>query len=102
MISDEDLKRLRQETSDALAELDGRDRPLTGEERKYRGKLGRRKQALDLIAEARKHNRKDAELFHTTVYNLLVPWGENHPVLMFFALAVMRMKWSTGSFIRLH
>ncbi len=102
MFADEDLKQLLQETSGALAELTGRDRPLTDEEKKHRARLSRRKQALDLIAEARRHNRKDAELFHTSVYNLLVPWGENHPVLMFFALAMMRMKWGTGSFIRLH
>ncbi len=100
MIPDEDLKQMLQEFSSQLDEFANSDRPLTVEENKYRGKLQKRKQILVEIKKTRDHKQKDAELFHTTVYNMMVPWGENHPVMMFFMLIVMRMKWSSGSFIR--
>jgi hypothetical protein len=99
-MSAEYLNQRLQETSDNLEELSSTEKSLTEKEKKYRGQLLRRQHILTLIEEARKYNRKDAELFHNSVYSLLVPWGENHPVLMFFMLIVMRMKWSSGSFIR--
>lgn len=100
MIPDEDLKQMLHDFSSRLDELANSDRPLTEEEKKYRGKLLKRKQILTEVKRARDQKQKDAELFHTTVYNIMVPWGEDHPVMMFFMLIVMRMKWSSGSFIR--
>ncbi len=100
MINDQELQRTLQELSETINGLSNSDGPLTTEEQKYRTRLLRRKDILSLIQESKEKDRKDAELYHTTVYNLLVPWGEKHPVLMFLMLHMMRVKWGSGSFQR--
>jgi len=100
MMSDEQLQRALQEVSEGLDKLSDPDRPLTGEEKKYQAKLLRRQTVLSQIKMAKEKNRKDVELYYTTIYDMLVPWGEKHPVLMFFMLNMMRVRWGAGSFQR--
>ncbi len=100
MIPDENLKQMLRELAGQLDEFANSDRPLTGEEKKSRGIFRRRHMILSEVKRARDNRQKDAELFHTAVYNTVVPWGEEHPVMLFIMLIAMRMKWSSGSFIR--
>jgi len=100
VIPDEDLKQMLRELAVQLDEFANSDKPLTGEEKKSRGKILRRQMILSEVKRARDNKQKDAELFHTAVYNAVVPWGEEHPVMLFILLIAMRMKWSSGSFIR--
>ena len=100
MIPDEDLKQMLRELAGQLDEFADSDKPLTEVEKKSRGIFRRRQMILSEVKRARDNKQADAELFHTAVYNAVVPWGEEHPVMLFFLLIAMRMKWSSGSFIR--
>ena len=82
--------------AEVTAELDGLaalERPLTKEERKHQNNYRIRKYVLDKIKEARDANRKSDELYNTTYYQMLVPWGEKHPVLFFFWMRIIRGRW---------
>jgi hypothetical protein len=100
VIPEEDLKQMLRELAGQLDELANSDKPLTAAEKKSRAKFRRRQLILSEVKRARDNKQADAELFHTSVYNAVVPWGEEHPVMLFFLLIAMRMKWSSGSFIR--
>ena len=100
MIPDEDLKQMLRELAGQLDEFADSDKPLTAAEKKSRGRFRRRQMILREVRRARDNKQADAELFHTAVYNAVVPWGEEHPVMLFILLIAMRMKWSSGSFIR--
>ncbi len=93
MISEEQEKELRQEISGELDNLSNLERPLTKEEEKHGKKMRFRKYVLDKIKEARDKNQKSDELYNTTYYQMLVPWGEKHPVLFFFWMRIIRARW---------
>ncbi|GAH65764.1 unnamed protein product, partial [marine sediment metagenome] len=82
MMMDKELQRVLKEVSADIDRLANSDRPLTKEEEKYRRRLLKRKYVLDSIKEAKEKHRRDDELFNSTVYEMLVPWGERHPFLM--------------------
>ncbi len=93
MMSDEALQKTLKEVSEGLAGLSHTEKPLTKEQRKYRGRLLMRQHILAQIKIAKEKKHKDVELFHTTIYEMLVGWGERHPVLMFFMTNIMRARW---------
>ncbi len=93
MMTKEQLQEALEEVSAELDQLSNREKPLTKEEKKYRGKLLMRKNVLEQIKAAKEKNQKSEELYNNTVYGLLVPWGEKHPVLMFITMRLMRAKW---------
>ena len=96
MMMDKELQRVLKEVSNDINKLSNLDRPLTKEEKKHRGRLLRRKYVLDKIKEAREKNRKDDEVFNTTVYEMLVSWGERHPFLLGLFTQLMKVKWGSG------
>ncbi len=78
------------------AELEGLaslERTLTDEEQKRQNRFRIRKYVLDKIKEARDKDSKSDELYNTTYYQMLVPWGEKHPVLFFFWMRIIRARW---------
>jgi len=93
MMTEEQLKELRQEIGSELDNLASLERPLTREEEKHRGKLRIRKYVLDKIKEAKDKNQRSDELYNTTYYHMLVPWGEKHPVLFFFWMRIIKARW---------
>ena len=93
MMSEEQLRGSLQEISGELEELSSLERPLTKEEEKHRKKLQFRKYVLDSIKEAKDKDQKSDELYNTTYYQMLVPWGEKHPVLFFFWMRIIRARW---------
>ncbi len=93
MMSEEQLKELRQEVGGELDQLANLERALTGEERKQRNKLRIRKYVLDKIKEAKDKGQRSDELFNTTYYQMLVPWGEKHPVLFFLWMRIIKARW---------
>ena len=96
MMMDKELQRVLKEVSADIDRLSNSDRPLTKEEEKYRRRLLKRKYVLDSIKAAKEKNRRDDELFNSTVYEMLVPWGERHPFLMGLVTHLMRVKWASG------
>ncbi len=95
-MTDEELREKLEEVSVGIARLSSLERPLTKEEEKYRARLLRRKHVLDKIKEAKEKNRKDDELYNSTVYEWLVPWGEEHPILMAILMHFMRIRWGSS------
>ena len=93
MISEEQLKELHQEISGELDNLSDLERPLTKEEEKHRKRLRFRNYVLDRIKEAKDKDQKSDELYNTTYYQMLVPWGEKHPILFFFWMRIIRARW---------
>lgn len=93
MMSEEQLQGLLQEISGELEGLSSLERPLTKEEGKHRKKLQLRKYVIDRIKEAKDKDQKSDELYNTTYYQMLVPWGEKHPVLFFFWMRIIRARW---------
>jgi hypothetical protein len=93
MMSEEQLKEFRQEVSGELDALANLERELTGEEKKHRSRMRVRKYVLDKIKEARDKGQKSDELYNTTYYQMLVPWGEKHPVLFFLWMRFLRGRW---------
>ena len=93
MMTKEQLQEALEEVSADLDNLSNREKPLTKEEKKHRGKLLMRKNVLEKIKEAKEKNQNSEELYNNTVYGLLVPWGEKHPVLMFITMRLMRARW---------
>ena len=93
MMSNEQLQQALQEVSEDLDKFSNSEKPLTKEEEKYRKKLVMRKYVLSKIQEAKEKKRKDDELYNSTVYGLLVPWGENHPILMSITMRLMKARW---------
>ena len=78
------------------AELEGLtnlERELTDEEKKRRNKFRVRKYVLEKIKEARDKNQKSDELYNTTYYQMLVPWGEKHPILFFLWMRIIKARW---------
>jgi hypothetical protein len=96
MLTSEALQQALQEASDGLEELSGLERTLTREEEKERFRLNRRQYVLSKIKEAKDKDRRDDEVYNTTVYEFLVPWGERHPFLMSLLIHFMKIKWGSG------
>ena len=96
MWTDEELKRTFKEVSDGLDKLSDSKKPLTKEERKDRGRLLKRKYILERIKEAKEKKHKGEEVYNSSIYDLLVPWGERHPFLMSIMMHLMRVKWASG------
>tara|TARA_Y100000031_G_C8098913_1_gene327762 strand:+ start:225 stop:545 length:321 start_codon:yes stop_codon:yes gene_type:complete len=93
VMTDEVLQKTLKEVSDGLAELANTGKPLTREQKKYRRKLVMRQYILTQIKVAKEKKHKDTEIFHTTIYEMLISWGERHPVLMFCMTNIMRARW---------
>ena len=93
MMTEEQLQELRQEVGEELDNLVNLERELTKEEKKHRNRMRIRKYVLDKIKEAKDKKQRSDELFNTTYYQMLVPWGEKHPVLFFFWMRVIRARW---------
>jgi len=96
MWTDEELKRTFKEVSDGLDKLSDSKKPLTKEERKDRGRFLKRKYILENIKEAKEKNHRSEELYNSTVYEMLVSWGERHPFLMSIMMHLMRIRWQSG------
>jgi hypothetical protein len=93
MMTEEQWKETMKEVTGELEKLSDLERPLTKEEQKHRNKYRIRKYVLDKIKEAGDKNSKSDELYNTTYYQMLVPWGEKHPVLFFFWMRLVRARW---------
>ena len=93
MMNEEQIQGLLQEVSGELDKLSSLERPLTKEEEKHRNKFRFRKYVLDKIKEARDKNQKGDELYNTTYYNMLVPWGEKHPILFTLWMRIIKARW---------
>ncbi|MBL7126924.1 MAG: hypothetical protein ISS58_06985 [Dehalococcoidales bacterium] len=93
MMSEEQIQGLLQELGGELDHLSSLERPLTKEEEKHRKRLQFRKYVVDRIKEARAKGQKSDELFNTTYYSMLVPWGEKHPLLFFLWMRIIRARW---------
>jgi len=99
MWTDEQLQQALQEVSAGLDKLSNSEKPLTKEEASYRKRLVMRKYVLDKIKEAKGKDQKDDELYNCTVYGLLVPWGEKHPILMNIMMRLMKTKlWGVSAY----
>ena len=96
MMTDEELKEKLQEVSADIDKLSNLDRPLTKEEERDRARLKYRNYVLDRIREAKEKHRRDDEVFNSTVYEMLVSWGERRPILMLIMTHLMRIKWGSG------
>ena len=96
MMSDERLQQALKEAADGLDKLSNSKKPLTKEEKKDRGRLLKRKYILDRIKEAKEKNHRSEELYNSSIYELLVPWGEKHPFLMFVLMHLLRVRWQSG------
>ena len=93
MMTEEQWKEAMNEVTGELETLSALERPLTKDEEKHRSKYRTRKYVLDKIKEAGDKNAKSDELYNTTYYQMLVPWGEKHPVLFFFWMRIVRTRW---------
>ena len=93
MMTDEQLQQALQEVSDDIDKLSNSDKPLTKEETSYRKKLLVRKYVLDSIKQAKEKNLKSDELYNSTYYSMLVPWGEKHPILMTLVMRLIKARW---------
>jgi len=96
MMTDEQLQRVLKKVSADIDKLSNSDRPLTKEEKKNRARFKYRKYVLDCIKQAKEKNRKEDEIYNSTVYEFLVPWGERHPLLMGLVIHLMKIKWGSG------
>ena len=93
MMTEEQWKEAMKEVTGELETLSALERPLTKDEEKHRGKYRMRKYVLDKIKEAADKGSKSDELYNNTYYQMLVPWGERHPVLFFFWMHIIRARW---------
>ena len=93
MMTEEEIKGLLQEVTAELDSLSNLDRPLTEEEKKHRNKFRFRKYVLEKIKEARDKNQKGDELYNSTYYSMLVPWGEKHPIIFGLWMRILRARW---------
>lgn len=96
MMTDAELKEKLQEVSADIDKLSNLDRPLTKEEERDRARLKYRNYVLDRIRESKEKHRRDDEVFNSTVYEMLVSWGERRPILMVLMTHLMRIKWGSG------
>lgn len=101
MMSDELLEQTLQEVTENIDKMSKSDESLTRKEKRHYGNLLRRKQVLSQIKTAKENKHKDAELYHTMLYDLMLTIGEKHPILMFITTTMMRVRWGAGSFQRL-
>jgi hypothetical protein len=89
-------EQLHQTIGEVAVELDklyNLERPLTEEEKKLRSRMQMRKYVLEKIKEAKEKNLVNDELYNSTIYGLLVPWGEKHPILMFLVSRWIKARW---------
>ncbi len=93
MMTEEQWQEAIAGVSAELEELANLERELTDEEKKRRKTYRIRKYVLDKIKEARDTKRKSDELYNTTYYQMLVPWGEKHPILFFLWMRIIRARW---------
>ena len=89
----EQLQQTLQEVTTELGRFNNLERPLTPEEKKLRSRMQTRKYVLDKIKEAKDKNLVNDELYNSTIYGLLVPWGEKHPILMFLMSRWIKTRW---------
>lgn len=97
-MTQEEVEKTLKETNDELNRLANSDKPLTKEEQSWRGKLQVRKAMLSEIKRAQEKGNKSSEVYHSTLYEMLISWGERRPVLMFFASNILRVRFSSGAF----
>ncbi len=93
MMTEEQLTELRQEVDGELEKLSSLERPLTGEEKKQQGIYRTRKYVLEKIKEAKDKRQRGDELYNTTYYNMMVPWGEKHPILFALWMRILKARW---------
>ncbi|MFH1016038.1 MAG: hypothetical protein V1771_03460 [Chloroflexota bacterium] len=98
MLSIEQLEQELKKTDDELKRLAQADKPLTKEERSWRGKLQVRKSLLAEIKRSKEGDNKSSELYHTTLYEMLIDWGERRPLLMFLISNILRARFGMGGF----
>jgi len=98
MMTKDELEKALKEVNDELNRLANSDKPLTKEERSWRGKLQVRKAMLSEIKRAQEKNNKSSELYHTTLYEMLISWGERRPLLLFFVSNILRVRFGSGAF----
>ena len=91
LMTDDELQQTIKELSEGIDTLSKSEKPLTRDEKKYRGRLLRRRAILSRIMEAREKNQKDEEIYHAAIYEMLMSWGEGHPVLMGIMMHFMRI-----------
>jgi len=93
MMTEEQLRELRQEVDGELEKLSSLERSLTGEEKKQQNIYRIRKYVLEKIKEAKDKDQKGDELYNTTYYSMMVPWGEKHPILFAFLMRIIKARW---------
>ncbi len=98
MLTKEQLEQELKKTNDELNRLAQADKPLTKEEQSWRGKLRFRKVVLDEIKSAKDKGSTGSELYHTTLYEMLIDWGERRPLLMFLMSNILRARFGMGGF----
>ncbi|MFC1931130.1 hypothetical protein ACFLXJ_02880 [Chloroflexota bacterium] len=94
-MNDEELEQTLKGLSGKLDKLAKSDKPLTKEEKSRYRNVSRRKDLLSQIKEARKKGHKDAEVFHSLIYDMLISWGERRPFWMFIMVNLLRIKWGS-------
>jgi len=98
MLSNEHVEQELKKTDDELKRLAQAEKPLTKEERSWRGKLQVRKSLLTEIKRSKEGDNKSSELYHTTLYEMLIDWGERRPLLMFLMSNILRARFGMGGF----
>ena len=98
MLSTEQLEQELKKTNDELNRLAQAEKPLTKEEQSWRGKLRFRKVVLDEIKRAKEGDNKSSEVYHTTLFEMLIDWGERRPLLMFLMSNILRARFGMGGF----
>ena len=98
MLTKEHVEQELKKTDDELKRLAQADKPLTKEERSWKGKLQVRKAVLTEIKSAKDKGSTGSELYHTTLYEMLIDWGERRPLLMFLMSNILRARFGMGGF----
>jgi hypothetical protein len=98
MFSKEHVEQELKKMNDELNRLAQAEKPLTKEEQSWRGKLRFRKVVLDEIKRAKEKDNKSSEVYHTTLYEMLIDWGERRPLLMFLMSNILRARFGMGGF----
>ena len=92
VMTDEELQETIKEISESLGKLSNSDDQLTKEERRRKQVLLLKREALEIIKEARKKNDRNRELMSRLNYALLTSFGEKHPYLLY--LVKSQIRWS--------
>jgi len=98
MFSKEEIDQKLKETNNELDRLANAPKPLTKEDQSWQGKLRFRKAILDAIKQSKERGNKGQEVYHTTLWEMLIDWGERRPLLLFFVSNILKARLGMGGF----